>query len=231
MRHQSGRDTQETSRRSILAGFGGAAGLTLLPVGSAAAPLSQWERDGEPYLGRATARLVMLEYASFTCPHCAAFHRDVLPGLKRTLFDTGRVRYVFRPMLTGPVELAGALQLTAECGPAANRFAVIDALMARQEAIFQATERGGALAVVAAASQSAGGANQSEIEACLTDQARVAQLRDRASEGSRLYGITGTPSLVLNGVRLEPGNTGFTVASVTAAVVAAERGLRPRARR
>lgn len=38
----------------------------------------------------------MIEYASFTCGHCAAFHNDVYPQLKAEYIDTGKVRFTQR---------------------------------------------------------------------------------------------------------------------------------------
>jgi protein-disulfide isomerase len=229
------RPTAMHDRRRLLAGAAATGGLGLLwsatPLGVSAAPLSRWERDGEIYLGRATAPLVLLEYASFTCPHCAAFHREVLPGLKRTFIDTGRVRYVFRPLLTPPVEVAGALQVAADCAPPAARYRVIDALMAGQNEIMQATRNGTALDVVSRISVSVGGASSARIEACLAEEGRIQPILDIGDEATRLYGVTGTPSLVLNGVLVPtPMPAGYTLASVSAAIEAAERARRPRRR-
>jgi protein-disulfide isomerase len=47
-------------------------------------------------LGDPNAPVTIIEYASFTCPHCAAFHRDDLPEVKKQLIDTGRAKFVFR---------------------------------------------------------------------------------------------------------------------------------------
>src|SRR6202521_1765664 len=46
-------------------------------------------------LGPANASVTITEYASMTCPHCAAFNADVFPKLKSEYIDTGKVRYVF----------------------------------------------------------------------------------------------------------------------------------------
>ena len=126
-------------------------------------------------------------------------------------------------MLTPPASLAGALQVTADCAPAGARYRVIDALMAAQDEIFEATRAGTALATVARVSISAGGANSAGIEACLSDQTRLQPILDIGEEATRIYGVTSTPSLVLNGAVIEPPPGGHTLASVSAAIVAAER--------
>src|SRR4051812_24394313 len=48
-------------------------------------------------LGQADAPITIIEYASMTCPHCAHFENEVLPELKKTWIDTGRVKLVLRP--------------------------------------------------------------------------------------------------------------------------------------
>src|SRR6476620_307701 len=51
---------------------------------------------GDRVLGRTDAPVTIVEYASATCPHCAAFHKDVFPQLKSEFIDTGKVRFIFR---------------------------------------------------------------------------------------------------------------------------------------
>jgi protein-disulfide isomerase len=200
------------------------AGLTRWPA--SAAPLSAWEKDGEPFLGSPRARLVLIEYASFTCPHCAQFHREVLPGLKQRYIDRGLVRLIYRPMLTAPPELSGALQATVDCAPATARFAVISAFMERQDEIFARFQAGGSLPVVAGISAAAGGPDQAGISACLARPGLVQPMLDSAEEARTRYGITATPGLVLNGRRIDaPATTGHTLASVGAVIDATLRGL------
>ncbi|HEX8469511.1 MAG TPA: thioredoxin domain-containing protein, partial [Brevundimonas sp.] len=47
-------------------------------------------------LGRADAPVMVVEYASFTCSHCADWHKDVFPAFKARYIDTGKVRLVYR---------------------------------------------------------------------------------------------------------------------------------------
>ena len=57
-------------------------------------------------LGRADAPVTVIEYASFTCSHCAAWTNEVLPDFKARYIDTGKVRLVFRDLPTQPVQAA-----------------------------------------------------------------------------------------------------------------------------
>ncbi|HET9230627.1 MAG TPA: thioredoxin domain-containing protein, partial [Vitreimonas sp.] len=69
-------------------------------------------------LGDANAPVTLVEYASTTCPHCAAFHEAAWEQLKTTYIDTGRVRFVFREFPTPPPAIAVAGFQLARCGGA-----------------------------------------------------------------------------------------------------------------
>ena len=46
--------------------------------------------------GASDAKVTIIEYASFTCPHCATFHKDIFPKLKKEYIDTGKVKFIYR---------------------------------------------------------------------------------------------------------------------------------------
>ncbi len=91
---------------------------------AAASPL------GDRVLGQADAPVVMVEYASATCPHCAEFHAKVLPLIKAEYIDTGKVRFIFREFPLDQAAL-GAFML-ARCVPEDKYFATIDLMFRRQ---------------------------------------------------------------------------------------------------
>ncbi|MEY4256174.1 MAG: hypothetical protein RLZZ141_1401 [Pseudomonadota bacterium] len=72
--------------------------------------------DEEMSMGKADAKVTVIEYASASCSHCATFNAEVFPAFKTKYVDTGRVKYVFREFITPPAELAAAGFLTARCG-------------------------------------------------------------------------------------------------------------------
>src|SRR5258708_7818633 len=84
-------------------------------------------------LGPANASVTVTEYASMTCPHCAAFNENVFPKIKSEYIDTGKVRYVFREF---PLDIkAAAGSMLARCiakDDAGKYFAVIDMLFKQQ---------------------------------------------------------------------------------------------------
>src|ERR1700724_4597678 len=84
-------------------------------------------------LGPANAPVTITQYASMTCPHCAAFNAEVFPKIKTEFIDTGKVRYVFREF---PLDIkAAAGSMLARCianGDAPKYFAVTDMLFRQQ---------------------------------------------------------------------------------------------------
>ncbi len=86
--------------------------LAAPPAAAGTAPLE--DAVAEMVMGRDDAPVTMIEYSSLACPHCAAFHREVLPKLKETYIGPGKVRLVFRDFPLGGLALAAAM--VARCG-------------------------------------------------------------------------------------------------------------------
>ncbi len=80
--------------------------------------------------GRAGAPVTIIEYASMTCSHCAAFHKDVWPALKAKYVDTGKAKFVLREFPLDPLA-AGAFML-ARCAGPEKRDALVDRLFDHQ---------------------------------------------------------------------------------------------------
>ena len=85
---------------------------------------------GERMLGSAGAPVTIVEYASFTCPHCARFHADILPELKKAYIDAGKARLVFRDF---PLDRSAfAASVVARCASAGRYYGVVDLLFREQ---------------------------------------------------------------------------------------------------
>lgn len=147
-------------------------------------------------LGRADAPVTVIEYASFTCSHCAAWTNDVLPAFKTRYIDTGKVRLVFRDLPTQPVQVAATAAAIGRCAAPGKFFDVAHYLMAAQSAAFASGDARdwytGAISV--------SGRTQAQIEACLGDPA-TGQALQRDVEAAVAAGVEGTPSFFINGVR------------------------------
>jgi protein-disulfide isomerase len=194
--------------------------------------LSTWERPDDFAQGARTARVVLIEYGSTMCPACAAFHADVLPEIIRRYVDTGRVRYIFRTFPTGSPELALYGGVLARCAGAGGFSGVIERLMQRQSWIVAQARAGAdlAAAIQRVASDEYQVMSAAAMKTCVEDRAGVQRVIDIAREGESRFQISGTPSLIVNGMLIEaPG--GHTVASVAAALDRALAAVAAPARR
>jgi protein-disulfide isomerase len=88
---------------------------------------------GDMVLGRADAPVTLVEYASMSCPHCAAFAVDTFPRLKRDYIDRGQVRFIFREWPHNEYGLAGSVIARCTAGEdTAKFFALVEKLFDRQ---------------------------------------------------------------------------------------------------
>ncbi len=92
------------TRRGLMIGACALALMGMTGCGGGASSEANSFDPSDMTIGDANARVHLVEYASLTCPHCAAFHRDVWPQLKANYIDTGKLRFTFREYPTPPQE-------------------------------------------------------------------------------------------------------------------------------
>jgi len=167
--------------------------------GAIAATASGDPRLAERSIGRADAPVVVREFFSLTCSHCATFHRETMPRVKRDLVDTGKVRMVFHDFPLDQIALAGAA--VARALPPASYEPFITALLASQDrwAFARGVNNIEEIAKIAALA----GLSRSAFDAAVADEALRAEILKGRDEYARTYGIESTPSFVFNG----PGAT------------------------
>ena len=147
-------------------------------------------------MGSPKAKVTLIEYASAACPHCARVNNEVLPDLKKQYIDTGKVRYVFREMLTDPVPFAGTAFMMARCGGDKNYFALLDDVFHQQQAIYDSGDLPGGLLKIGAKY----GLDKDKINACMGEEA-VNGLNDRVARADK-DGIAGTPTFLIGDDKL-----------------------------
>lgn len=166
--------------------------------------LAQEAEIPDMVLGDPAAKVEVIEYASFTCPHCARFHTDVFPQLKADYIETGKVRFVYREVFFDRPGLWAAM--VARCGGAERYFGIAD-LIYKGQANWV---RGNTPAEVADNLRRIGrtaGLSAEELEACLTDADLARGLVARYERQSAEHGINSTPSFVIDGTKY--GNMSF----------------------
>ncbi len=149
-------------------------------------------------MGKEDAPVTIIEFSSMTCPHCAIFHKDTLPGLKSKYIDTGKVKYILREFPLDP--LAGAAFMLGRCLPKKDSyFDFIDVLYARQNEWANAKDPINALKTLA---KQAGFTDES-FKACLDDKELYGKVLAVKNKGSEEFRIRSTPTFFINGTRLE----------------------------
>jgi protein-disulfide isomerase len=186
------------------------AGLMLASGGHAATAAKD-----EIGLGKPTAPVKMVEYASASCPHCARFNNEVFPAFRKKYIDTGIVYYEMREVLTDPVNVAAAAFLTARCAGPKKYYSVIDAVFKAQAAMYQSNDFAGGLQKIALTA----GLSEAQWKTCLNDPAGQKALESRLERYTREAEIDGTPTFYFNGKKVKSGE--MTMAELDAAVAAA----------
>jgi protein-disulfide isomerase len=143
-------------------------------------------------LGSESAPVTIIEYASMTCPHCAAFEVGIFPKLKEKYIDTGKVRYIMREY---PLDrLAAAAFMLARCAGPDKYNPLIETLFQQQQ---KWAVREPIPPLLAIAKQA--GFTQQSFEACMNDTAllnKIQQVRDRATTK---FKVDATPTFYING--------------------------------
>jgi protein-disulfide isomerase len=159
---------------------------------------------GDFSLGSPDAKVKIVEYASFTCPHCAHFHETVFKTLKTDYIDTGKVQFTLREVYFDRYGLWAAM--VARCGGDMRYFGIHDMLFAQQQdwaASQDPTEVVGKLKTIGLAA----GLDQAALDVCLNDQAQAEALIKQFETNMAADGVKGTPTIFVNGTNV--GNPGY----------------------
>jgi protein-disulfide isomerase len=157
----------------------------------------------EMALGPADASVTLTEYASITCPHCAAFNANVFPKIKAAYIDTSKIRFVFHAFPLDPV--AAASSVLSRCianGDPARYFAVTDVLF-RQE-WSKVTKPRETLNLIGKQA----GLDEQEVGTCLKDEALFNKIVAERVFAAAKLGINATPTFLINGDKIV-GETPF----------------------
>jgi len=145
-------------------------------------------------LGSAKATVTIYEYASMSCPHCAAFDENVFPMIKSKYIDTGKVRFVFREF---PLDInAAAASMLARCmakDKAEDFFSAIDRIFKQQDQLM--TEPKDTLKAIGAQ----GGMTDQAVETCETDQALLDKIAADQKFANETLKVDATPTFFING--------------------------------
>lgn len=149
-------------------------------------------------LGPAKASVTITEYASMSCPHCAAFEENVFPMLKSKYIDTGKVRFVFREF---PLDIkAAAASMLARCigrDDAVKYFGAVEMLFKQQDRLMAETKD--TLKLIGKQA----GMSEQDVEACEKDQAMLDKLSADQKFAFEVLKVDATPTFFVNGEMLK----------------------------
>lgn len=160
-------------------------------------------------LGDPNAPLTVIEYASFTCPHCKNFHKDTFKQFKEAYVDTGKVHFIYREVYFDRFGLWAGM--VARCGGGDRYFPIAD-MIYDQQATWTKGDNPGAVADNLAKIARTAGLTSDEIDACLQDGDLARAMIAVFQEHSERDGIRSTPSFMIDG-ELTTGNMSFEALS------------------
>lgn len=147
-------------------------------------------------LGQENAPVTIVEYASFTCPHCANFHNDNMSRLKSEYIDTGKVRFIQRDVyFDAPGLWAGIL---ARCGGDDKYYAMTDIIFSEQKT-WMSAKSGDELAANLRKLGAKAGMTPEQMDACWNDRQKVADLLATFQANATKDKIEGTPTFIIDG--------------------------------
>jgi protein-disulfide isomerase len=159
--------------------------------------------------GSPTAKIVVDEWFSFTCPHCARFSADVYPQIKAQLIDTGKIRYNFNCYPRDQVDLMAAM--VARSLPPDRYVPFVEQLLATQAhwAFDRSVDPKDELAKEAALA----GMSRAMFDRVTADDTLKTALLAAQAQAEKTYNIESTPTFIINGRKHEGEVTYETFAS------------------
>jgi protein-disulfide isomerase len=190
-------------RRSLLIAAVACATLALAACNKGAGQVTSAD---DMTLGDPKAKVKVVEYASASCSHCAAFNNEVFPAFKKKYIDTGKVHYTLKEFITPPADMATAAFLMARCVGKDRYFDVLDAVFHGQEEVAQTGDTRGVLLRIAQGA----GMTEAQFSSCVSDEAAIKALNARVERAVKKDGITGTPTFVVNGKTVGAGEVSLS---------------------
>jgi protein-disulfide isomerase len=149
-------------------------------------------------LGPEDAKVKLVEYASFTCPHCADFHTNVFKSLKTDYIDTGKVRFEYREVYFDRYGLWAAMM--ARCGGAPRYFGITDILYSTQRDWAASDDPTEVVENLKKIGRTAG-MDSATLDECMKDGAAAEAMVAHFETNFKADGIEGTPTLLINGTK------------------------------
>ena len=147
-------------------------------------------------IGNPDAKVTVIEYASYTCPHCASFHTGTFKDLKKNYIDTDKINFVFREVYFDRYGLWASM--IARCAGPEKFFGLTDLMFQSQSSWTRAGEPAAIIDELRKLGRLAGIDGQT-LEVCLNDNDKAKTLIAWYQEKAGADNIDSTPSFIING--------------------------------
>ncbi|MET0154836.1 MAG: DsbA family protein [Rickettsiales bacterium] len=151
-------------------------------------------------LGKEHAPITVIEYASLSCSHCAAFHLTVFPKIKTDYVDAGKVKFVARDFpLNSYAVFASQI---ARCAPKDKFYEYVSALFASQSEWMTKDINEQLLGVARL-----GGMSKERFDECIGDKESARKIMESRYYGHETLDVNSTPTFFVNGIKYEGGKS------------------------
>lgn len=160
----------------------------------------RYQVDGDIVLGNHNAPITIVDYASFSCPSCAKFHKEILPVLEENYIKKGKVKIIFRSYPLREIDLKATALIN--CAPENQFYSFVKALFVTQQNwAFESRHPAETLEHLGRL----GGIPGEEIRKCFSDQGMENKIIETRRVAQKELNINATPTLIVNGVIYEGG--------------------------
>jgi protein-disulfide isomerase len=175
------------------------------------------EKPGDIALGDPKAPVQIVEYASMTCSHCAAFaigdpeHKKeaVFPQIKAKYIDTGKVRYILREFPLDAFATAAFMAMRCAVGTDPSRYyAAVDLVFSRQKQWAFSTQDPNQIKSNLADVLKETGLGRAQFDSCVADETGLKRVQAVQNDAVDSYKVESTPTFIINGTKF-PGELEF----------------------
>ncbi len=147
-------------------------------------------------MGSKDAKVILIEYASLSCPHCAHFYGSIMPDIKKKYIDTGKIRYILRQFPLNEPALIGAILVNCVGQGNSDKYYLFNSVLfdAQSKWAFDGNWKP-ALQTIAAV----GGVSKEQFDSCVNNKdSEMAALSAKKAAMDELH-VSHTPYFFIGG--------------------------------
>ena len=148
--------------------------------------------------GNQNAKITIIAYESLTCSHCANFHKDVYPSLKKDFIDTGLVKIEFRHF---PLDIAALNASKISLCKQDQSLEILEKLYSNQQAWIKGKEIEEVNNNLKEYLKNAG--FDIDFEKCINNKEIEDYVLNDRIEGTKNFKVNSTPTIIINNEKFE----------------------------